>query len=274
VCTRTPTDSLVVERLGKERTLPVDLVSDPFDIPAGAELPADVIWVATKVGDSAGAAPWLARLCGPHTLVAAAQNGLDHDARLRPYVGQATVVPALAYIAAERTRPGRVVHLGGNRIVAARGDIETRLREAVSAGLVVRGSHDMWTATWRKLLGNLIANPITTLTLRRIGVMQDPGIVTLARGLLAEAVLVGRAEGANLTEDDIEKVVAGTAQFGDRTGSSMLYDRLAGLPLEHEYLTGEVVRRAEAHGIPVPLNAAVLALLEALDRGRLVPAHP
>ncbi len=69
-------------------------------------------------GTPPGTASWLARLCGRHTLVAAAQNGLDHDARLRPYVGTATVVPALAYIAAERTRPGRVVHLGGDRIVA------------------------------------------------------------------------------------------------------------------------------------------------------------
>jgi 2-dehydropantoate 2-reductase len=47
----------------------------------------------------------------------------------------------------------------------------------------------------------------------------------------------------------------------------MLYDRLAGRPLEHQYLTGEVVRRAETHGIQVPLNAAILALLDALDQG-------
>jgi 2-dehydropantoate 2-reductase len=274
VCARTPTESLVLERHGKERVLPVNLVSDPSDLPACAHQPADVIWVATKVGDTAGIGPWLTRLCRAHTLVAAAQNGLDHDARLRPYVGEAMIVPALAYIAAERTRPGRVVHLGGNRIVAPRGDAEARLADAVSAQLVVRGSEDMWTATWRKLLGNLIANPITTLTLRRIGVMQDPGIADLARGLLTEAVLVGRAEGANLTDADIEKTLAGTGQFGDRTGSSMLYDRLAGQPTEHEHLTGEVVRRAQRHGIPVPLNAAILALLEALDRGRTVPDLP
>jgi 2-dehydropantoate 2-reductase len=267
VCTRTPTETLVLEHGGQERVLPVDLVSDPADL-SRCSGPADVIWVATKVGDTAGAASWLARLCGRHTLVAAAQNGLDHDARLRPYVGTASVVPALAYIAAERTRPGRVVHLGGHRIVAPSGDAEARLSDAVSAGLKVRGSDDMWTATWRKLMGNLVANPITTLTLRRIGVMSDPGIAALARGLLTEAVGVGRAEGADLRDVDVEKVLEGTRQFGDRTGSSMLYDRLAGQPLEHRYLTGEVVRRAEVHGIPVPLNAAMLALLEALDRGR------
>jgi 2-dehydropantoate 2-reductase len=43
----------------------------------------------------------------------------------------------------------------------------------------------------------------------------------------------------------------------------MLYDRLAGRPLEHEYITGAVVRAAEQHGITVPLNRAMLALLRA-----------
>jgi 2-dehydropantoate 2-reductase len=45
----------------------------------------------------------------------------------------------------------------------------------------------------------------------------------------------------------------------------MLYDRLAGRPLEHEYITGAVVAAAERHGVAVPLNRAILALLRALS---------
>ena len=45
----------------------------------------------------------------------------------------------------------------------------------------------------------------------------------------------------------------------------MLYDRLAGRPTEHQYLTGEVVRRGDLHGIDVPTYRTLLALLEALD---------
>jgi len=266
VCARTPIDSLVLERDGADRTVEAAIVSEPDD-PGLALTPAEVVWVSIKAADTAGAAPWLARLCGPGTLVAAAQNGLDQDVRLNPFVPSGWVVPALAYIAAERVGPGRVVHLAGDRVVVPAGDAETLLAKAASAGLVVRGVHDMRTACWRKLLGNLIANPITTLTLRRIGVMGEPGIEDLARGLLLEAAQVGRAEGARIGDEDVAAVLAGTGQYGRRTGSSMLYDRLAGRPLEHQYLTGEVVRRAETHGIPVPINAGILALLEALDRG-------
>jgi 2-dehydropantoate 2-reductase len=263
VCVRTPVPKLVLERDGEERSLSVAIATHPPD-PALA--PADVVWVATKVGDTASAAPWLSRLCGTRTLVAAAQNGLDQDVRLAPFSPSEWVVPALTHIAAERLQPGRIVHRAGNRVVVPAGEAVTLLSRT-TAGLAVRGVEDMRTACWQKLLGNVVANPITTLTLRRIGVMADPGIEELARGLLAEAVQVGQADGARLDSGDVAAALARTGHYGNRTGSSMLYDRLAGLPLEHQYLTGEVVRRAETHGIPVPLNAAILALLGALDLG-------
>lgn len=137
-----------------------------------------------------------------------------------------------------------------------------------SGGIEVRAAADMVTASWRKLLGNLVANPLTALTMRRIEVMGDPGMADLARSILAEAVAVGRADGAELDDAEIERVVAGTSRYGSGTGSSMLYDRLAGRRLEHQFLTGEVVRRAAAHGLAAPVNTAILTLLDALDRGR------
>ncbi len=272
VCSRTPVGTLVLERDGTDEALPVTVVTDPARLPGDSTEPADVIWVATKVGDTAAVAPWLDRLCGPDSLVAAAQNGLDQDARLLPFVREQVgrACPGLRRGREGPSGPDRPPRRRSHR--GSRGDAELRLADAVSAGLVVRGTSDIWTSTWRKLLGNLVANPITTLTMRRIGVMQEPGIAALARGLLLEAVAVGRAEGAQLSEEDVSATLAGTGRFGDRTGSSMLYDRMAAQPLEHQHLTGEVVRRAERHHIPVPLNAALLALLDALDRGQAGPA--
>jgi 2-dehydropantoate 2-reductase len=265
VCVRTPIDSLVLERDGQVRPLPVTIAAETALLPKG---PADVVFLTVKATDTAEAGPWLARLCGPDTLIASAQNGLDHEARLAPYLPAGQVAPALAYIAAERLGPGRVLFLAGNRLVVPV-EVEAIVVEAVGGGgLVVRGAADMRTAVWQKLLGNLVANPVTALTMRRIGVMREPGIEDLARGLLLEALQVGRADGARLRDEDVEAVLTGTGQYGDRTGSSMLYDRLAGRPMEHQFLTGEVVRRGVAHAIPVPLNSAVLALLEAADRGR------
>jgi 2-dehydropantoate 2-reductase len=44
----------------------------------------------------------------------------------------------------------------------------------------------------------------------------------------------------------------------------MLEDRTAGRPTEHEAITGAVVRAADEHGVEVPLNRAVLTLLDAV----------
>ena len=53
------------------------------------------------------------------------------------------------------------------------------------------------------------------------------------------------------------------AGFGPDAHTSMLDDRLAGRPTEHDEITGAVVRAADRHGVDVPLNRAVLALLAA-----------
>jgi len=262
LCVRTPIPALVV--VGEDRTSEPDvrIVTEP----AAVEQPADVVFLTVKATDTAAAAGWLGRLCTPATLLVMAQNGLDHAGRVAGMVPDGTaVVPGLAYIAAERLGAGRVRHLAGSSLVVPAA-VVARVAAAVP-GLKVRGTDDVVTACWQKLLGNLVANPITALTMRRIDVMGEPGIADLARGVLREAVAVGRASGADLDDAVIEPIVVGTARYGSATGSSMLYDRLAGRPMEHRYLTGEVVRRGADLGIPTPLNGALLALLEAIDRG-------
>ena len=51
----------------------------------------------------------------------------------------------------------------------------------------------------------------------------------------------------------------------------MLQDRSAGRGLEHQGLLGPVVTLGRRHGVPTPLTAAMVALLDALPAG---PAGP
>lgn len=263
VCVRSPLDQLEITRDGKRHVLKARIVTDP----AGAR-PAPWVVVATKAQDAGGAATWLKRLVVPDTVVVAAQNGVGHEERLRPLVGRAVVVPALIYAAVERVAPGRIVLHTGERIVVPQGAPGAAFaRLLAGSGIAVVEDADFLTASWRKLLSNIASNPVTALTMRRVGVMREPAIRELVRGLLREAVAAGRAEGAKLSERDIEDVLVLLTRFNPSGGSSMLYDRLAGRPLEHQHLTGAVVRAAERHGIAVPLNQTILTLLEALDTG-------
>jgi 2-dehydropantoate 2-reductase len=99
-------------------------------------------------------------------------------------------------------------------------------------------------------------------------VLREPGTATLGFDLAAEAVAVGRAEGAALTLDDARQTLSWLQGLPEATPSSMLQDRLAGRSMEHEGLLGPVVTLGRRHGIPTPLTSAMLALLDAL------PHHP
>jgi 2-dehydropantoate 2-reductase len=83
--------------------------------------------------------------------------------------------------------------------------------------------------------------------------------------LAREAIAVGRAAGLPLVAEEAEALVEEACVAAPDMGTSMLYDRLAGRPLEVEELTGAVVRKGNALGVPVPLNVAVSALLGAID---------
>jgi len=261
LCVRSPIERLEIEVDGGRREVPVQIANDPDGVH-----PVPWVVLATKAQDTPGAAGWLEHLAGPETTVAVLQNGIEHAERVQPFLHGGAVLPGLVYVSVEKVGPGQIRHHSGNRIVVPRGPSGEVFAGLLGGGrLQVEQDPDFITAAWHKLLTNVAANPITALTLRRIGIMRDPHVRDLARGLLAEAVAVGRAAGANLKYEDVEDVLALYDAFNPSGGSSMLYDRLAGRPLEHAHLTGAVVRTAEYYGVDVPLNRAVMALLEALD---------
>ncbi len=265
LCVRTPFETLTLEDEKGARTIDAAIIADPGELPDALK-PAGLVVVATKAQDTESARPWLEALCGPETLVLIAQNGIDHEARVEGFAA-GTIVPSIVYIAAERRSPGRIVHHSNSRLIVPESEAGSKIADAFrGTALNVEIEPDFLTAAWRKLQSNIIANPITALTLRRMSVFQGEGIRELSLGLLAEAIAVGRAAGANFAEDELGRTLRQYANINPESGSSMLYDRLAGRPLEYGYLTGAVVATGRRLGVPTPLNAAILALLAAVDR--------
>lgn len=260
LCVRRPVDELVVEIGGAARRASVRIVMQPAEA-----TPHPWVFLATKAQDTEAAAPWLARLAAPGTRVVVLQNGIDQVERVAPLAPGAEVVPTVVHTSAEKVAPGRIVLHTGQTLVLPAGSTHRLVAELFAGtGVRIEAQTEFTTEAWRKLMGNVSVNTITALTQRRIGVMHEPDIRELARGLLTEAVQVALAEGAKLAADEVERTLAVYSAFNPNGGSSMYYDRLAGRPMEHEHLTGALVRRAERHGLPVPLNRAMLALLRAV----------
>lgn len=262
LCVRTPYDRLVVDSRGARTSVDGRVVTDP----AEAE-PADLVMLATKSYDVGSAAAWLAALSSGSTIVAVLQNGVEHEARTRPHVSASQpIVPTVVYCGGECPKPGYVIHRSHGFVYAPDGPPARAFADILDdQSGVVRLTEDFTTVAWRKLCVNVAANSVTALTGLRSPVFRDARVTDLVEGLVAECAAVGRLEGAALRADVPKEVVQDLQGLPDEAGSSMLYDRLAGRPLEHEALNGAVVRLGARHGVPTPLNRAVDVLLGAIS---------
>jgi 2-dehydropantoate 2-reductase len=257
-CVRAPLKRLVVERADGAIDIPICALTDPVQAK-----PVDWVLVCTKTQDTESSAPWLQRLCGPRTRVAALQNGIGHCERLAPFVGQASVIPTIVYYNGERLAPDRVRYRrAGDYDFAISDDPDGRAFTALldGSGMRILQSSDFKTLAWRKLLLNAMANPITALTLQRQAVFRRDDIKALCLAILEEAAAAGRADGAHLPADEPAQLLATLLTYPPDAGTSMYFDRLAGRPLEIDALTGAVVAAGERHGVPMPLNRMLLTL--------------
>jgi 2-dehydropantoate 2-reductase len=261
LCVRTPFGELVITHGGETHAVPTTVHTDPGSVPA-----ADWVLVATKSHQTAGAAPWLRSLLGPGTrAVVGCQNGVEQEQGLAPIAGGTPVLPVVVMIGAEALAPGRIRHATAMQLQVPDSGLGRELRDLFAGSdLDVVPTPDFTTARWRKLAMNVAANSLTALTGRRIAELARPDVVDLGIALVAECVTVARAEGADLPDDLGAQVVGRWGQVPRDVGSSMLYDRLAGRPLEHDAITGAVLRAAARHGIDTPATRWVHGLLDAL----------
>lgn len=262
-CARRPIERLTLDRTDGVVELALRTVTDPARLG-----PVDWVMLCTKAHHTPSTAPWLDRLCTERTRVAVLQNGIGQVARTAPYAHGATVVPTVVYYNGERVADDRVrLRAAGTHEMVVADDEAGRAFVQVldGTGLRVVMSGDFPTIAWRKLLLNVVVNPITALTLQRQAVLRREDVYALSLQILDEAVAVARADGANLPEDEPARVMATLMSFSPELGTSMYFDRLAGRTLEIEALTGAIVAAAERYGVAVPLNRALLTLLRAVS---------
>jgi len=263
LCVREPFARLVVETPKRTLDVGVRCATDPARVG-----PADWVLLATKAQDVPGAAAWLAALTTPATPVAVLQNGVEHRARVAPFVAAPeAVLPVVVELPAERTAPGRVRMRGGGRLTVPEGPHAAGFAELFAGtSLAVERAADFATAAWRKLCLNAVSGALTALTGRTVEVVREPGMTELGRGIARECCAVARAEGADLPDSVADQVMARVLATPAGSGNSMYYDRRAGRGLELDARNGAIVRLGARHGIATPLNSAACALLAAQEK--------
>lgn len=261
IAARTPFSSIVLEMEGRRLEASPRVLTDP-----ALARPADWVLVATKAYDSPSAARWFDQCVSKRTRVAVIQNGVEHVERFAPYVDASRIVPVMIDCPANRLSPGRVTQGGPIHMVVPQGaDGADFVRLFSGLDLDVRETPDFVTAVWKKLCLNS-AGAVSAATLAPAGIAHHAGVANVLREIVRECVAVGRARGAVLGDEIADEIVERMRRGPRDASNSMLADRRAARPMEIDARNGVIVRFGREHGIPTPMNALLVALLEAVDR--------
>lgn len=263
LCARRPLDGVVVELPdGSAVTVPGPLLTDP----ARLDGPADWVLLAVKAHQTAGAAGWLSALCGPGTVVAVLQNGIDHAERVGPLAGEADILAVVNWCPVEPVAPGRVRQRDALRLAVPAGPAGEGLAALLGdhAEVTVGGAFDL--EAWRKLCANAVSG-VMALAGRPAEIFALDDVREVARALAHECAAVARAEGVGLTERDADDVIAWLEALPKDAGSSILTDRVADRELEWEARNGVIGRLGRRHGVATPVADTVSALLHAASDG-------
>lgn len=252
---------------GEERTIDVPAVTDPKSIDS-----ADLVVVFVKSIHTEDAI----RNAEPvldDADVLTLQNGLGNPETIAEYVPEERIVVGVTAHGSTLEGPGRITHAGEGQTTVGRYFAENdagveRIAEALTAaGIETDVADDVRDAVWEKVLVNVGINAITALARVRNGrlVETDPG-ARLLEAAVIEAAAVARAEGRTV-RDDVVSYVRNVADATGANESSMRQDVETGRETEIERLNGEVVRRADDHGIDVPVNRTLTDLVRLAERG-------
>jgi 2-dehydropantoate 2-reductase len=236
----------------------------------------DVVLVACKAYDLAGAIAAIAPAVGAETVVLPLLNGIAHLEAFDARFGSGRTVAGVAYIAATLTQDGVIRHLNAVHRLGFGGrdgrhpPALTALAEAFRAGPVeVRLLDEPIQALWDKLalLGPLAA--MTCLMRAPVGrIVATEGGALMMRQCLAEVATVAEAAGHAPSAAVLGAAEKTLTEPGSRFAASMLRDIERHGPTEGAHVVGDLVSRAKAAGIDTPLLRMAWRHLQAYEAGR------
>jgi 2-dehydropantoate 2-reductase len=237
---------------------------------AAAAIPAiaadTLVLLTTKVNDNQTAAAAIAPLVRADTVILCVQNGLGGEEVVKAAVGgRCDVLRAITQFGAIFREPGVIdFKVAGYTLVEA-GRHSQRVADVLTgSGLEGRVSDDIRREVWWKLIFNCVINPITAIAGIDVGSIADPRLDRLKRLVIDECLAVAAADGVRFDIDFMQTLVD---VFGpSRNIASMRQDLARGKATEIDFMNGAVAALGRRLGIDCPVNAALTAIIKAMER--------
>jgi 2-dehydropantoate 2-reductase len=249
-----------------EFTAKLNATSNPRELPV-----CDYGIVATKAIHTRPAIEQTAHAFGDNSAVCSVQNGVGNEEILAEHVKY--VIRGTTFPAGHPIAPGHIGYdIKGDTWIGPFEPTQTPMNKVDElAGLISRAGMntialpDARGAQWTKLIFNAATNPVGALTqLHHGAATRFTPTGKLSEDLIAEGEAVARAMNIEL-HGDARHLVQKGANAPGKHRASMLQDVLAKRPTEVDFMNGAIVRWGEQHGVPTPLNRAMLQLVKGLE---------
>ena len=233
--------------------------------------PNALVLLTTKVPDIAAALEPIARLVREDTTIVSLQNGLDSEIIARRALGnRGVVLRAITQFGAIFEAAGVIQFMARGYTLLEQHERSGRLAAVLTAaGLDCRVSPDIARDVWRKLLINCVVNPITAILGCEVRAIANPQLDPLKELVIAECIAVAASQGVVLEENFQEEI----SDFfrPSHNIASMLQDLRRGHTTEIDYLNGAVAALGVRQGVHCPVNAALTAIIKAMEAASLFP---
>ena len=237
----------------------------------------DVVMFAVKLWDTKSAAEFCKPMIGPNTVLIPFQNGVVSTETISKIIGEAHTGRGLSRVSASIESPGVIRQVGSFASLAfaeADGARSPRMEDFLTAckraGIEAEIPKDIFRALWQKYVLLVAVSGMTTagrLPMRTL--IAEPEGLTTASSCMAEVAAVGCAQGIDLPDDTVEKLIAFMQKMPPAMKASQAIDLENGRRLEAPWLTGTVCEMGRQYGIPTPVNDALYTVIKPYVMGPL-----
>lgn len=261
-------DGITIEESdGTVRRSQVRATSDPATAKA-----VDLVMNFVKCYHTAAAIKLALPVIGPETQVLSLQNGWGNAECIAELLGPERVLVGVTYHSATLLAPGKVRHPGtGSTYIGRPGHGDTGVLRTVSESLTASGldctpSSQIEIEIWKKLALNACILPLSAcLGMLTHELAECESTREEMIEILKEVVDVSRARGHPLDFDERWTQVMGLLNRARGAKPSMLQDVESRRRTEIEVINGAVVREGMAAGVSTPHNAAMCAMVRAIE---------
>jgi len=233
--------------------------------------PDTLILLTTKVRDSAAALGPIASLVRDDTTILCLQNGLASEQIARAALrGRGVILRGISQFGAIFTAPGVIQFMAPGYTLIENHERSAGIAEVFTrAGLDGRVSRNIAADVWHKLVINCVVNPITTMLGCDVGGIVNPQLDPLKKLVIDECRAVAATQGVTLEADLLREI---DDRFRPSHNiNSMLQDLRRGRVTEIDYLNGAVATLGAQSGVKCPINAALTAIIKAMEAASLLP---